>query len=163
MSRSAAEGPRAQGPGPPGPFLGPGPPRGPERARGGFQGVPDGRGFHIRRSQPDPWPGDPVQAKFTVFPESGHPTFCCCRTRIVFWPHRTVLWPHRTVLWPHNTVLCGHTTLCCGHTHSPVWIPHRDSAGGAGRGGRFAESLEARDFTSTHTRPLSRAAGGTAT
>ena len=47
-----------------------------------------------------------------------------------------------------------HDPLCGLHT-VPVWTSHTDwcgrGRGGAGRGGRFAESLEARDLTPTHT------------
>ena len=66
-SRSAAG--RAQGPKMvPGPFFGTGGPRSLRRSWEGFQGVPEGHGFHHTKFQPNPWPGDPVQAKFTVFP-----------------------------------------------------------------------------------------------
>ena len=37
-------------------FLGPGPLRGPGRARDGFRGIPEGRGFHICKFQADPGP-----------------------------------------------------------------------------------------------------------
>ena len=58
------------------------------------------------------------------------------------------------VRWARKQLLVrGDTTPCVDSTQSLCGLHTQTGAGGAGagRGGRFAESLEARDLTPTHT------------
>ena len=93
----------------------------PERGRGGFQGVSDGRGSHICWSRPVSWPGDPVRARSAVFRD-----FCCLL------PDLNCLLTDLNCV--ETTQPCVVATQDCvvATPQSLVWIPHRHRAGGGG-------------------------------